>query len=151
MKVADILALKRRPIVTVKPTDTIETLSTRLRENRIGAIVVSNDGRSIDGVISERDLAYAISKHKAGLHTLPVSELMTKTVFTCKPTDDVAVVGATMMSRGVRHLPVEDDKVLVGMVSIRDVLNLRVDELQQKAAHLHAFANEISRPPMDRE
>ncbi len=151
MKVADILALKRRPIVTVDPTDTIETLSTRLRENRIGAIVVSNDGRSIDGVISERDLAYAISKHKAGLHTLPVSELMTKTVFTCKPTDDVAVVGATMMSRGVRHLPVEDDKVLVGMVSIRDVLNLRVDELQQKAAHLHAFANEISRPPMDRE
>ncbi|MGI9522249.1 MAG: CBS domain-containing protein [Hyphomicrobiaceae bacterium] len=151
MKVQDILTSKGSAIVTVKSTETIATLSELLREHRIGAAVVSNNGQTIDGVISERDIAYGLASHPTGLHALPVSELMTGTVVTCSPNDLVARVASTMLSRNIRHLPVQDDGHLIGMVSIRDILKERVDELQQKTALLHSLANKTDRPPEDRE
>jgi CBS domain-containing protein len=80
-----------------------------------------------------------------------VSELMTKTAITCSPTDDVAFVASTMLSRNFRHLPVVEDNHLVGMVSKRDVLNSRLDELQQQAAQFATFMTQTSRAPEDRE
>ena len=151
MKVQDILTSKSSAIVTVKSTETIAKLSELLREHRIGAAVVSNNGHTIDGVISERDIAYGLASHPKQLHSLPVSELMTGSVVTCSPNDLVARVASTMLSRNIRHLPVQDDGHLVGMVSIRDILKERVDELQQKTALLHSFANKTDRPMEDRE
>lgn len=151
MKVSDILAAKGPRVVTVKPTETIGALSQRLLENRIGAAVVSGDGQSVDGVISERDVAYAVAIHKAALHTLPVSALMTKTVVTCSPNESVANVASTMQARNIRHIPVEEGGRLIGMVSIRDVLNHRTDDLLQQTNLLRAFASHTERdPPQDR-
>jgi CBS domain-containing protein len=151
VNVAEILALKGSAVITIKPSETIGTLSRLLREKRIGAAIVSSDGQTIEGVISERDLAYGLAIHKADLHTLFVSALMTKTVITCCPNDDIALVASTMLSRNIRHLPVEEEKRAVGMVSIRDVLNLRLAELQQETAQLRTFVNEIGSTPQDRE
>jgi CBS domain-containing protein len=151
VKVSDVLAYKGAAVVTIKPAETIEALSQLLRGNRIGAVVVSSDGATIEGVISERDLAYGIATYKGDLYATPVSALMTKAVITCAPTDDIAFVGSMMMSRKIRHLPVVKDNRLVGMVSIRDVLNQRVDELQQHTAQLRSFVNEANRPLQDRE
>jgi CBS domain-containing protein len=137
-------------VITIKPSDTIGMLAARLRNERIGAAVVSNDGRTVEGMISERDLAYGLAEHKGNLHAMPVSALMTKTVITCSPGDSVANVASTMLARNIRHIPVEDRKQLVGMVSIRDVLNLRVDELQQRTNLLHAFVRETDRDTQDR-
>jgi len=150
VKVSDILASKGSTIVCVKPDATVSELSGVLREQRIGAAVVSRDGQALDGVISERDIAYGLSIHNAELHALPVSALMTRTVITCHIDDDVALVSSTMLSRRVRHLPVMDGERLVGMVSMRDVLGLRVDELQQQTAMLRQA---IWKPqvPQDRE
>src|SRR5436309_2748004 len=103
VKVVDILAVKGSRVITVQPAETIATLSQRLREKRIGAAVVSGDGQAIDGMISERDIAYAVAAYKAQLHTLPVSALMTKTVISCSPNDSVATVASTMLARNVRH------------------------------------------------
>jgi CBS domain-containing protein len=150
VKVADILAVKGSRVVTVQPSETIATLSERLRERRIGAAVVSGDGQAIDGVISERDVAYALAVHKAALHAMPVSALMTKTVISCSPGDSVATVASTMLARSVRHLPVEEGGRLVGMISIRDVLNQRVDELQRQTNQLRAFASQTGQEPQDR-
>jgi CBS domain-containing protein len=150
MKVSDILARKGPAVVTVKPTETIAALSQRLREKRIGAAVVSSDGRVFEGVISERDIAYAVSAHKANLHSMQVSALMTKAVITCSPEDTVAQVASTMLSRNIRHLPVEQDKRLIGVISMRDVLNLRLDELQRQASMLRAFASSTDITPQDR-
>ena len=80
-----------------------------------------------------------------------VSALMTKTVITCSPNDNIALVASTMLSRNIRHLPVEEEDRLVGMVSIRDVLNLRLNELQQQTALLRTLVNEVGRAPQDRE
>jgi CBS domain-containing protein len=151
VKVADILTHKGSQVITIKPEATLGMLSELLRDKRIGAVVVSNDDRSIDGVISERDVTYALATHKAGLHEVAVSALMTKTVITCSPRDNIGFVASTMMSRNVRHLPVEDEGRLVGMVSIRDVLNFRVDELQRHTAQLRTFVSQMDQPPQDRE
>jgi CBS domain-containing protein len=150
MKVADILALKGSMVITVKPSESLAALSQLLREKRIGAAIVSSDGRTIDGVISERDIAYGLSLQKADLRTLPVSALMTRTVVTCSPGDDAARVASTMLSRNIRHIPVHDGKGLVGMVSIRDVLKVRLDELQQETAQLRSLASWADREPQDR-
>ena len=102
----------------------------------------------VDGVISERDIAYGLAIHKAELHTLPVSELMTKTVVTCSPNDSVASVASTMRARNIRHIPVEESGRLVGMISIRDVLNHRTDDLLQQTNLLRAFASHTDRDPV---
>ncbi len=150
MKVADILARKPVLMITIKPSDSLATLSQLLREKRIGAAVVSSDGQMVEGVISERDIAYGLGTHKGDMHTLPVSALMTRAVITCAPDDTVGHVGSTMMARNIRHIPVVDAGRLVGMVSIRDVLNVRVDELQQQAAQLRTFVQQTDLEPQDR-
>ena len=150
MKVSDILARKGSVVIAIKPSESVGTLSELLRDKRIGAAIVSNDGQTIDGVISERDVAYGLSIHKAELHTLLVSSLMTKAVITCSPDDDVAKVASTMLSRNIRHIPVHDGNGLIGMVSIRDVLNVRLDELQRETAQLRSLAIQADREPQDR-
>lgn len=136
MKVAAILAAKKPAAITIKPTGTIAELSKLIRENRIGAAIVSTDGVTVEGVITERDIAYGIATHKGDMHAIPVSILMTKAVITCSPGDLVSFVASTMLSRNIRHLPVTDGGRLVGMISIRDVLKSHVDELQQQTALL---------------
>jgi CBS domain-containing protein len=151
VKVTDILEVKGRVVVTVQASDSIATLSQRLREKRIGAAVVSRDGQGVDGVISERDIAYALSIHRSDLHTLPVSALMTATVITCAPGDKLSDVASTMSARNIRHVPVVEENRLVGMISIRDVLNFRVSDLQRQTNMLRAFASDTGREPQDRE
>jgi CBS domain-containing protein len=150
VNVADILAVKGPAVVTIKPSDTIAALAQRLKEKRIGAAVVSSDGVAFEGVISERDIAYGLCVHKGDLHAMPVSALMTKAVITCSPQDTVASVASTMLSRNIRHLPVEQDKRLIGVISMRDVLNTRLDELQRQASMLRAFASDADQAPQDR-
>jgi CBS domain-containing protein len=150
VKVADILAVKGPAVVTVKPAETIAALAQRLREKRIGAAVVSSDGVTFEGVISERDIAYGLPVHQGALHAMPVSALMTKAVITCSPEDSVASVASTMLTRNIRHLPVEHEKRLIGVISMRDVLNSRLDELQRQTSMLRAFANHADRDPQDR-
>jgi CBS domain-containing protein len=150
MKVSDILKAKGARPASVKPNDTIATLCAFLRDHRIGAAVVSSDGVGIEGIITERDVTYALAEHKSALHAMPVSALMTKTVITCSPNDDPGRVASSMLSRRFRHIPVSDGGRLVGMVSIRDVLKERVDELQQRAAHLRQLAAQMDATPQDR-
>lgn len=149
-KVAHILAAKDPTITTIRPSETVAALSQLLRQRRIGAAIVSSDGKSVEGVISERDIAYGLARHSAGLHDMPVSALMTKAVITCSPDDHIATVASTMLARNIRHLPVEKDNRLVGMISMRDVLNSRLQELQQQTSMLRAFVSDAVREPQDR-
>lgn len=79
-----------------------------------------------------------------------VSELMTRTVITCAPQDDIGHVASTMLSRNIRHIPVVDGGRLVGMVSIRDVLKSRLDDLQQQSAQLRTLVSQVDRVLEDR-
>lgn len=141
MKVSEILYRKGSEVVTTKPSDSVAALSRLLRERRIGGVIVSENGVTIDGFVSERDVAYSLCIHKADLSSMPVSEIMTRDVITCSPNDDVAKVASAMHAHRIRHIPVVEGNRPCGMVSIRDLLNVRVDELQKEAAMLRTLAN----------
>ena len=140
MKVADILRIKGSVVKTVAPHETAVLLSGYLRADQIGALVVSTDGNSIDGIVSERDLAYGLATHGVRLPTIPISELMTKAVVVCSPEDSVTDVMKLMTQRRIRHVPVKDGDQLVGIISIGDVLKHRLGELQLEANVLRDYA-----------
>jgi CBS domain-containing protein len=140
MKVANILRIKGSAVKTVRPDETALGLSHKLRTEGIGAMVVSKDGRSIDGIISERDLAYGLVAHGSQLPRIAVAELMTKVVIVCSPEDSITDVIKLMTRRRIRHLPVKDGDQLVGIISIGDVLKHRLGELQMEANVLRDYA-----------
>jgi len=140
MKVADILRVKGSAVKTVTSDVTALELSERLRAEHIGAMIVSNDGRSIDGIISERDLAYGLAAHGGMLPKIAVSKLMTKVVVVCSPEDSITDVMKLITQRRIRHLPVKDGDQLVGIISIGDVLKHRLDEMQLEANVLRDYA-----------
>jgi CBS domain-containing protein len=140
MKVADILRIKGSVVKTVPPHETALLASGQLRAAQIGALVVSRDGNAIDGILSERDLAYGLATHGDRLPAIPISELMTKAVVICSPEDKITDVMKLMTQRRVRHLPVKDGGKLVGIISIGDVLKHRLGELQEEADILRDYA-----------
>lgn len=133
VKVGDLLKRKGLPVRTIKPSDTIEVLSHQLQEQRIGAMIVSRDGETVDGIISERDIAYGVAAHPGDLGSIPVSALMTNDVITCSPDDTLAEVSQVMTERHIRHLPVADGNRLAGIISMRDVFLHRIDEVHRLA------------------
>jgi CBS domain-containing protein len=140
MKVADILRIKGSVVKTVTPDKTTLEFSEQLRAEQIGAMIVSDDGRSIDGIISERDLAYALTAHGSELPKIAVSKLMTRVVVVCSPEDSINDVMKLMTQRRIRHLPVKDGDQLVGIISIGDVLKHRLGEVELEANVLRDYA-----------
>jgi len=140
MKVADILKAKGSAVTTVRPDETALELSEKLRAERIGAAIVSADGTTVDGIISERDLAYGLAAHASRLPTVLVGRLMTKVVVVCSPNDSINDVMGVMTRERIRHLPVKNDGDLVGIVSIGDVLKHRLSEVQLEADVLRDYA-----------
>ncbi len=139
MTVRTILESKGTSVLTVPPTATIEEAVGKLKEGGIGALVISADGRHVDGIISERDIVRGLAGHGADLYNLPVRQLMTSEVFTCSPDDSTTAVMAAMTERRFRHVPVVEDGVLCGMISIGDILKKRVDEVQSEATALRQY------------
>ncbi len=104
-----------------------------------GALVVSSDGKTVEGIISERDIACGLRAIGPDLLNRLVRELMTTKVLTCTPEDRAAGIMALMVSRQLRYLPVVKDGHLVGMVSIHDLLQLRLDEVQSDAEAMRSY------------
>jgi CBS domain-containing protein len=127
-------------VMTVRPTETIGGLARRLRLAGVGAMIVSRDGQSLDGIITERDIAYALPEHLDDLHEMRVSDLMTGTVVTCSPQDSIADAARIMTVRRIRHLPVKEGGRLVGVISIGDVLKHRLTEMELEASVLRDLA-----------
>jgi CBS domain-containing protein len=140
MRVADILRIKGSTVKTVTPDETALELSEKLRAAQIGAMIVSDDGSSIDGIISERDLACGLAAHGGELPRIAVAKLMTKVVLVCSPEDSITDVMKLMTQRRIRHLPVKDGAHLVGIISIGDVLKHRLGEVQLEANVLRDYA-----------
>ena len=131
MKVETILAAKGERVETIRPDRLITVAAARLRDARIGALVVSTDGREVKGIISERDIVRGIAERGAAALELTVRNLMTPKVITCTPDDSVTHLMQLMTSRRIRHLPVvSDEGELRGIVSIGDVVKNRLEELE---------------------
>lgn len=139
MKVSDILGHKGNNVVTVRSDDTIDTFVHKLNLERIGAAIVSDDGSSVEGIISERDVARGLAEYRKELLAMPVSKLMTRSVLTCSPEDSVKDVMELMTQRRVRHLPVMAEGKLAGVVSIGDVVKNRLEDMQMETNVLRDY------------
>jgi len=131
LKLDFILDAKGREVATIHPEVTVGELVGRLAELRIGALVVSVDGSSIDGMVSERDVVRELAARGPGVLSEQVQQIMTEVVQCAPPSAEAADVAALMTHRRVRHIPVIDDEAkMIGLVSIGDVVKSRLDELQ---------------------
>ncbi len=139
MNVETILKAKGRAVVTIGPEASISDAVELLRRKGIGAVVVSDDGARVAGILSERDIVHALAEQGARTLELSVSALMTRHVFSCKPEDTVAGLMAEMTTRRIRHLPVVENGRLSGIVSIGDVVKNRLDEVESEASSLRQF------------
>ena len=140
MQVADILKDKGHSTMTVRPAEAVQAFAIRLKLERVGAMPVSDDGKTLVGIISERDVAYGFAAHGNELAALRVADLMTASVVTCSPTDSIADVARVMTQRRIRHVPVVEHERLVGLISIGDVLKHRLSEIEFEADVLRDLA-----------
>ena len=136
MHVKDILAHKGPAVVTIAPGAAVADVVASLAQHRIGALVVTSDGRTIEGIVSERDVVNALNTFGAELLHMAVREIMTADVHTCVPADEVRSLARTMTERRFRHMPVVVDGALSGIVTIGDIVKGRVDELETEHEQL---------------
>ncbi|HVR31408.1 MAG TPA: CBS domain-containing protein [Acidimicrobiia bacterium] len=142
MRVKNILSSKGDRVVKVMSTDTVRTTLLRLKTHNFGALVVSDDGETVNGIISERDLVRAMVDHGLGLLEMAVGDLMTRDVRTCGPEDDIEDVMDTMTNGRFRHMPVLVDGHLVGVVSIGDLVKHRMRELVDETKALREYVTD---------
>jgi len=136
MRISDLLRAKGAQVVTVAPDTTVGSLVTVLAEHRIGAVVVSGDGASVDGIVSERDIVRALALRGAAVMSEQVTAIYTADVHTVRPETELDDVARMMTERRVRHAPVTVDGRLRGIVSIGDVVKSRIGELETERAAL---------------
>ncbi len=124
------------PVATIRPDSTVADVVVALREQNIGALVVSSDGSHVDGIISERDIVRLLGEGPAPVLERAVSEVMSTNVRTCSMTDQLAELAQQMTVNRIRHLIVASEGRMVGIVSIGDVVKSRLDQLEEEKARL---------------
>ena len=141
MRIYEVLSGKgSQDVVTIKPDATVRELIALLAKHNIGALVVSTDGSSVDGIVSERDVVRRLHELEAVVD-LPVSDIMTADVETCTVEDSVNDLMKIMTARRFRHLPVVADGRLTGIVSIGDVVKHRMSELEFERDQLDHYVH----------
>ena len=139
MRVKDVLAKKGDAVATIGVSATVAQVISDLAGHRVGALVVSTDGRTVRGIVSERDVVHALDAYGADVLAMPVSAIMTAEVHTCSPGDEVRGLARTMSDKRFRHMPVVVDGELAGIVSIGDIVKIRVDELETEHEQLMGY------------
>ena len=139
MDVASILRTKGSSVATAPPEATIADIAAKLKQEKIGALVVSDDGVKVLGIISERDIVRGLADHGLDLLEKRADDLMTSEVLTCTPNDTTGDLMAVMTKQRIRHIPVTEDGKLCGIISIGDVVKDRLDEIEREANALRDY------------
>jgi CBS domain-containing protein len=142
MNVATVIQHKGGNVVTARPDSSIAEICNLLRSARIGAVVISPDRVRVEGIVSERDIVRALAEHGVAALSKTAADLMTHDVITCAPDEDVAGLMTVMTTGRFRHVPVCDEGALVGIVSIGDVVRVRVDEIEHEAEALRTYVTQ---------
>jgi len=130
MTVANILKSKGSvQVETIAPTASVLEASRTLAEKRFGSLVVSEDGATVVGILSERDIVREVGRRGAAVLSDPVEKLMTRKIVTCTRADKAVAVLGTMTEGRFRHMPVVEDGRLAGLITLGDVVKYRLEEL----------------------
>lgn len=138
MTVRAILTTKGHHVESVEPETSLGDAAKRLGERKIGAVLVMS-GTRMEGILSERDIVRALGERGAEALAEPVSSVMTRRVVSCRPADTVAAIMETMTLGKFRHLPVIDGGLVVGLISIGDVVKWRVQEYENEQEALRQY------------
>jgi CBS domain-containing protein len=139
MTVKSILSMKGSAVITIEPGATVGAAAKQLAERNIGALVVTGADRRVVGILSERDIVHELAEQGAAVLERPLSEVMTRKVLTCSQGDTISSVMERMTQGKFRHLPVIDQGRLVGIVSIGDVVNYRLREMEREQSALRDY------------
>lgn len=140
MKIAALISGKR--VETISGSATLHDLVNALDVHHVGALVVSPDGKKVDGIVSERDVVRAMPGKLDEIAGLRVRDLMTSEVITCSPNSTVAELMTVMTERRIRHIPVVDETGnLISIVSIGDVVKAYISDLQSEQKALNDYLN----------
>ena len=138
MRAKDILDRKGHEVATVTPSTTVRDAVAALAQHNVGALVISPDGSAIAGIMSERDVVRRLATDGAAVLDRPVEDIMKRDVMTCEPSASTDDLMGTMTEGRFRHVPVVDDG-LVGIISIGDVVKVRMDELATEREQLASY------------
>ena len=142
MRIGEILKAKpTQDVVTISPDAGVRELIAMLAEHNIGALIVSSDGASLDGIVSERDVVRHLHSDGTVINNV-VSAIMTGAVETCGPDDDLDTVMQIMTSRRFRHVPVLAEGSLVGIISIGDVVKHKMSQLEFERDQLDTYIHQ---------
>jgi CBS domain-containing protein len=142
MKINDVIHAKsQQAVVTIAPGATVRELVALLAEHNVGALVVSEDGESVSGIVSERDVVRRLHAEESVLDA-PVSQIMTADVRTCSGTDGLTELMQTMTEHRIRHVPVVAEGRLTGIISIGDVVKSRIGELEFERDQLDHYVHQ---------
>jgi len=142
MRISDVLSSKPGgQVVTIPPDNTVRDLLALLARHNIGAVVVSEDGVSVDGIVSERDVVRRLHEDE-GVLDGPVSAIMTREVATTEPHTSVDELRVLMTERRIRHVPVVDQDRLTGIISIGDVVKSSLDQLRFERDQLDSYVHQ---------
>jgi len=139
MRISDVIRGKGNLVVTVRSDATVAQLLEILEQHHIGAVVVSDDGLTVSGIVSERDVVRHLHRDGVGVLEQSVTKIMTSEVQTCAPEDAIEDLGRIMTERRIRHVPVVVEGHLVAIVSIGDIVKSRMDELQTERDQLVGY------------
>jgi len=142
MRITDVLAGKAsQQVVTISPDATVRELLQRLAEHNVGALVVSEDGSAVLGIVSERDVVRRLATDEDSLDST-VATIMTADVHTAEPTAHITELMAVMTEKRFRHIPVVTEGKLTGIVSIGDVVKSRMSELEFERDQLDHYVHQ---------
>ena len=139
MRIGDVLGAKpSQEVVTIPPEAGVRDLVAALAEHNVGALIVSSDGSTVEGIVSERDVVRHL--HHAGtVVNNTVSDIMTTDVETCEPDVLLDDLMKTMTDRRIRHVPVVEDGALVGIVSIGDIVKHHIAEVEMEVSAMRGY------------
>jgi CBS domain-containing protein len=132
MSIQNILDRNGVEVITIHATETIRSAAYRMRERSIAALVVKN-GDAITGLISERDIVHAVSRHGEKALSMAVQDFVTHAIITVAPADNLKRAMSLMTHHRVRHLLVMVDGKLVGIVSIGDIVKHRLEDMEAES------------------
>lgn len=139
MSVAAILKHKGHRVISVQPATTVNDIAALLGERRIGAVLVLDEAEHLQGIVSERDIVRVIGQHGAAALDLTAADVMTREVRTATPATRVVEAMEIMTQGRFRHLPVLDYGVLIGLISIGDIVKARITEQEHEVDSLKAY------------
>ena len=139
MLVSALIKEKGAGVITTGPATTVSEVADIIARERIGAVVVTEQDDQVVGIISERDIVNGLSKRGTGLLDLPISDIMTRDVFTCATTEDVNQLRREMTNRRARHIPIVEEGKLIGIISIGDIVKNRLDELESETKQMRDY------------